>query len=266
MRRLFLACLILLCCAGVLWGAGMKKKKPLPQDFGSVTINNYSQQAGMPPVVFDHWVHRKNYTCRLCHVDIGFGMTANSTQIHAADNGKGFFCGVCHNGSSTFNKAKIFASCATTYNREEYKRCVKCHALEKDPAREEAFYRFQEGMPRETFGNGINWEKAEEMGRIKLVDTLEGVSLKKGTMKVQKDFTLKGKVEGMPDIIFSHAKHTVWNGCEVCHPDIFVGIRKGASKYSMIDLFDGKYCGVCHDKVAFPQSDCKRCHAKPVAG
>jgi c(7)-type cytochrome triheme protein len=250
--------------ASVLWAAGTKKKKALPYEFGSVTINNYSQQAGMAPVVFDHWLHRKNYTCRLCHVDIGFGMTANSTKIRAADNSKGYFCGTCHNGSTTYGKSKIFESCSASYSRDDYKRCVKCHALEKDPAREEAFYQFLDKMPRETFGNGINWQKAEEGGLLKLVDQLDGVSMRKSGMKVQADFALKPKVEGMPNIIFSHSKHTVWNGCEVCHPDIFVGIKKGASKYSMIELFEGKYCGVCHDKVAFPQTDCKRCHATPV--
>jgi len=265
MKRMVLVCLILFGGATVLWGAGTKKKKALPHDFGSVTIGNYSQRAGMPPVVFDHWVHRKNYTCRVCHVDIGFGMTTNSTQMRAVDNAKGYFCGACHNGSTTFNKVRIFESCATTYTREDYKRCVKCHAVEKDPAREEAFYRFMEKMPKETFGNGINWEKAEDAGLLKLVDSLDGVSLKKNTMKIQGDFSLKSKVEGMPDIIFSHEKHTVWSGCELCHPDIFVGIKKGASKYSMIELFDGKYCGVCHDRVAFPQTDCKRCHAKSAA-
>ena len=266
MKRMFLVCLILLTGTGVLWAAGTKKRKPLPYDFGSVSISNYSHQAGMAPVVFDHWVHRKSYTCRLCHVDIGFGMTANSTKIRAADNGKGYFCGTCHNGTTLFNKAKIFQSCTPTYSREEYKRCVKCHALEKDPAREEAFFHFLEKMPRETFGNGIDWEKAEQAGLLKLVDQLEGVSLKKTGMKIQGDFAIKSKTEGMPDIIFSHTKHTVWNGCELCHPDIFVGVKKGATKYSMIELFDGKYCGVCHDKVAFPQTDCKRCHSKPVSG
>jgi len=265
MKRIFLVCTMLLAGSSLVWAAGgSKKKKPLPYDFGSVTISNYSQQAGLQPVVFDHWVHRKNYTCRLCHVDIGFGMTANSTKIRASDNAKGYFCGTCHNGKSQFGSTKIFDSCATSFGKEEYGRCQKCHSLEKDSAQEESFFRFLDKMPRETLGNGINWEKAEQTGALRLVDQLEGVSVKKGGMKIQGDFALKSKVEGMPDIIFSHAKHTVWNGCELCHPDIFVGIKKGATKYSMIELFDGKYCGVCHDKVAFPQTDCKRCHARPV--
>jgi c(7)-type cytochrome triheme protein len=68
----------------------------------------------------------------------------------------------------------------------------------------------------------------------------------------------------MPDIIFSHKKHTVWNGCELCHPDIFMGVKKGNSKYSMVDISEGKSCGACHVNVAFPITDCQRCHSKPV--
>jgi len=68
----------------------------------------------------------------------------------------------------------------------------------------------------------------------------------------------------MPDIIFSHAKHTVWNGCEGCHPEIFMGVKRGATKYSMVDIFEGKYCGACHVAVAFPTIDCQRCHSRPV--
>jgi c(7)-type cytochrome triheme protein len=119
-------------------------------------------------------------------------------------------------------------------------------------------------MPKETFGNGINWEKAEVDGSIKLTDYLEGVSVKKAKFKIQQDFSIKPKTEGMPDIIFSHTKHTVWNGCELCHPDIFIGIKKGTTNYSMVELFEGKYCGACHDKVAFPLTDCQRCHSKPA--
>ncbi len=68
----------------------------------------------------------------------------------------------------------------------------------------------------------------------------------------------------MPDIIFSHRKHTDWNGCDTCHPDIFIGVKKGKTKYTMIEIFDNKYCGVCHGKVAFPLMGCQRCHTEQV--
>ena len=67
----------------------------------------------------------------------------------------------------------------------------------------------------------------------------------------------------MPDIIFSHDKHVVWNGCELCHPQIF-GVNKANSVYGMQQIFDGEYCGACHGSVAFTNMDCQLCHTKNV--
>ena len=67
----------------------------------------------------------------------------------------------------------------------------------------------------------------------------------------------------MPSIILSHDKHSVWNGCELCHPQIFP-IRKGEKVYDMQDIFDGSFCGACHGSVAFPNTDCRLCHTEDV--
>lgn len=244
--------------------SGVKKKRPLPQDFGKTIINNYSERAGLAPVVFDHWVHRAKFTCRLCHVDIGFGMKTGTTGIRAADNINGSYCGTCHNGKTTFNGVKVFGSCERKVSGDDTKQCERCHSAGKNVRKEYDFYKFTQNFPRERFGNGVDWEKAESLGAIKLIDYIEGVSIKRQSLAVQKDFALSSKVGGMPEIIFSHKKHTVWNGCEVCHPEIFVGVKKGTTKYSMVEIFEGKYCGVCHNTVAFPLLDCQRCHTKPV--
>jgi len=127
------------------------------------------------------------------------------------------------------------------------------------------FAQFTNTFPKERFGNGINWEEAEATRYIKPTDYLEGVSIKRSSLAVQKDMSLDAKIEGMPAIIFSHKKHTVWNGCELCHPEIFIGVKKGTTKYTMVEIFEGKYCGVCHGKVAFPTLDCQRCHTKQVS-
>ena len=126
------------------------------------------------------------------------------------------------------------------------------------------FGAFTKSFPRGRFGNGIDWEKAEEQGLIKPSDFLEGVSIARKPLAVQKDFALSPRLVGMPGIIFSHRKHTVWNGCELCHPEIFVGVRRGVSQYTIVENFEGKYCGTCHLKVAFPLLDCQRCHTEPV--
>jgi len=261
-RLLFVTCLILVFAGLTLAQTGVKKKRPLPYDYGRVIINNYSEKVGLAPVVFDHWLHRAKFTCRLCHVDIGFAMKTGATDIKADDNMKGYYCGTCHNGKMLHNDRRIFEACSK--NREDIKRCERCHSMGKDVKKEYVFNIFTEKLPKERFGNGINWEAAESEGLIKPINFLEGISIKRPSLEVQKDFSLGAKVKGMPEIIFSHKKHTVWNGCEVCHPEIFVGVKKGTTKYSMVEIFDAKYCGVCHGTVAFPLIDCQRCHTKPV--
>jgi c(7)-type cytochrome triheme protein len=254
--------LLLLSCTPLI--AQTKKKRPLPYEYGRVVINNSSERSNMAPVVFEHWIHRRRFTCRVCHVDVGFGMRAGSTGIKAIDNERGFYCGSCHNGKLMVDGKSLFQACAPTMTAENHKRCDRCHSLGKNVQTEVDFFQFSAPLPKERFGNGIDWEKAEEMGLIKPATELEGFSGRKNSMATQKDFALNPKVEGMPDIIFSHQKHTVWNGCELCHPDIFVGVKRGNSHYSMVDISEGKSCGACHVSVAFPLTDCQRCHAKPV--
>ncbi len=256
---------VLLALAGLAVAqTGVKKKRALPHEYGNVIINNYSEKAGMAPVEFNHWLHRALYTCRLCHVDLAFAMKAEASNIKAADNKKGFYCGTCHNGKMLYNNKPVFGSCQLPYPPEEVMNCVRCHSIGREVRQQYDFYTFTEKFPKERFGNGIDWDKAAAEGHITPVDLIEGVSIKRKPMKVQPDFSLNAKVAGMQDIIYSHAKHTVWSGCEGCHPEIFVGVKKGLTKYSMEEIYQGKYCGVCHLKVAFPLLDCQRCHTKAV--
>lgn len=266
MKKLIALVLMSIAGAGICVAAGgVKKKRMPPYDYGKVVIANFSAKAGLSPVRFDHWSHRARFSCRVCHIDIGFAMQAGATQIKASDNANGYYCGTCHNGRMTVEGKKVFAACERTVTDENRGRCAVCHREGDATDRADAFYSFAEKMPRERLGNGIDWEDAEARGLIKPVTRLEGISPRASSLPIQKDFSLTAKVAGMPEIIFSHKKHTVWNGCEFCHPEIFVGVKKGMTKYSMVDIFEGKYCGVCHDKVAFPQSDCQRCHTKPVS-
>lgn len=256
-------------------GGGVKKKRPLPHAYGRVVIDNYKEAWHVRgvlavPVVFDHWLHRARFTCRLCHIDIAFAMEAGVTGIRASDNINGYYCGTCHNGKMVYNGEKVFDSCSKDFQKEDnnwekdIKRCIRCHSAGKNVTKEYDFYKFTEKLPKERFGNGIDWEKAEADGLIKPVDFIERVSIKRPQLiKVQEDLNIEPKNEGIPDIIFSHKKHTVWNGCEVCHPDIFM-VKKATTKYSCVKNFEGKYCGACHKTVAFPMLDCQRCHTKPT--
>ncbi len=235
-----------------------------PHVYGRVILGSYSTSAGLAPVAFDHWLHRPMYTCRLCHVDIGFAMEGGATKIRAATNRDGFHCGSCHNGKSTYKGKIIFAACADNSAREEPGRCGRCHAAGDPGKKKKEFDEIFGNFPRKGVGNAVDWEEAESKGLIKPLDFVEGISIGRSPLKMEKEMTIKSKGSWMSDVMFSHKKHAAWNGCEVCHPEIFPSTKQGTVKYSMFQISGGQYCGVCHDKVAFALLDCQRCHINPV--
>jgi c(7)-type cytochrome triheme protein len=236
---------------------GFRKKRPAYHEYANVVINNVSEKNNMAPVVYNHWLHRAKYTCRLCHVGLKFVMKAGATGISENANNQGLYCGACHNGREAFAPVNKGPS-----GEKTGENCDRCHSYGKKVKFERNFYKFTKDFPRARFGNGINWLKTEAMGLVNLKDYLEGVSPRK-KMEKPDEVVLKAKVKEMPDIIFSHDKHAVWNGCENCHPLIF-SEKKGANKFTMAEIFDGKYCGTCHGKVSFSTLDCQRCHVKRI--
>ena len=82
MKKVCLILLLVLVCSGLVVAQLEPKKRPLPSDYGNVVMNNYSEKAGLSPVVFDHWLHRARFTCRLCHVDIAFAMKRTAQSRH----------------------------------------------------------------------------------------------------------------------------------------------------------------------------------------
>lgn len=250
--------------AVLLSAAAAAENTSAQSEYGRVVISNHAARSGLAPVVFDHWLHRAKFTCRLCHIDIGFAMSAGGTGITAATNRQGYHCGACHNGKRPAGDKAIFAACAENAPADARARCNRCHSHGVKGAREIEYAAFTEKLPKTPLGGGIDWEDAEARGLIKPVDTLDDVSLQRPRIRTQKDFSIEAKASWMGDVIFSHKKHATWNGCEVCHPDIFPSVQKGGKPYSMFQIIEGRYCGACHDKVAFPLQDCKRCHVKPV--
>jgi len=257
MARILFSAVLVMLLASQAFSFGEKVKRPKARDYGNVVIDNYSSDRGETPVIFPHWVHRAKFTCRLCHVDLGFAMRAGETDIVESDNTAGLFCGACHNGQVAFGPYLEIAG------QDSFKQCERCHSQGKKVSMKNDFAAFRREMPRERFGNGIDWMTAEKEGQIKLVDYLEGISLPRTQFKKPENFKLSANEQKMPQIIFSHELHAVWNGCETCHPEIFP-VKKGSQPYSMQEIFAGQYCGACHDKVAFPNLDCQRCHATAV--
>jgi len=118
-----------------------------------------------------------------------------------------------------------------------------------------------EGLPMtETgLGNGVHWVKALDDGNLKprwerTDPSAEPMVMDMNIVRVPKS--------SMPDVVFPHRQHTLWLACSNCHPDIFIP-RKGANQINMAAILLGQKCGVCHGKVSFPISECKRCHSQP---
>ncbi len=252
--------LLLLACGAALLGniavaqIYLPKPPPEPREYGKVVLANHATE-GPGPVVFDHWLHRSMFTCRLCHVDVGFAMEANATGISASTNRAGFHCGACHDGKRLYEGRSIFAACSDAAPGKE---CERCHKSGKKGVRKYEYKEFTAKFPKDTYG--VNWEAAEKSGLIHPVDFIDGLSVKKAPIRSREDFTVKAAYSWVHPILFSHEKHSTWNGCELCHPEIFAAAKKGTVHYSMFANIEGRYCGACHGNVAFPLNNCQKCH------
>jgi c(7)-type cytochrome triheme protein len=137
--------------------------------------------------------------------------------------------------------------------------CRRCHGNEGQSNADYAAL----ALPRGAFGE-VDWEKAEAEGKVHPVDTFDGVSMPRPPLRMDRDVSFASQGAWMQDVRFSHKKHAIWNGCEVCHPDIFPSTRAGTVKFTMLEISGGRYCGACHGKVAFALAYCEKCHVKPV--
>ncbi len=253
---LVLACVISLLAYIASAQIYLPQRPPDPSDYGKVILDNYSA-TGPGPVVFDHWLHRSMFTCRVCHVDVGFAMEAKATGMRASTNREGFYCGACHDGKKLFDGKTIFGACS---DAKSDPRCYRCHSLGKQGVRKYEYREFTAKFPKSYYG--VDWEAAEKSGIIKPIDFVEGLSAKKATMKTREDFAIQAGYPWVHPVEFSHEKHTLWSGCELCHPEIFPTAQKGTVRFSMLSNIEGRDCGACHGKVAFPLNNCQKCHPK----
>lgn len=112
-------------------------------------------------------------------------------------------------------------------------------------------------MAKSNSGNRVDWVKSLTEGSINPRYDRDNPDAKPVVM----DLNIVREVKGsMPDVVYPHKQHTEWLDCSNCHPDIFIP-QKGANSISMAAILLGQKCGVCHGKVAFPVSECRKCHS-----
>ena len=115
-------------------------------------------------------------------------------------------------------------------------------------------------LVRSRFGNNTDWVQSIESKKItprweRTNPFAEGMVMDLNIERVPaRSLTVQ-------TVVFPHKQHTEWLECSNCHPAIFVP-QKGANVISMPLILLGQKCGVCHGKVAFPVSECAKCHSK----
>ncbi len=220
-------------------------------EYGNIVMRRNSRKAGMLPVVFSHWSHRTQYTCRVCHQELGFSMRSDDTGITRREYLAGKFCGACHDGKTAF----------TVQGDRGAATCKNCHMENTNKLRQ----RFQEvaaSLPHSRFGNGIDWVAALNDEAITPRDSLLTPRVMAQIPNKLRAPIKLGTTSPRSDVTFPHEVHLSELDCSSCHPDIFNIKKKGTMAFTMERNIYGNFCGFCHMRVAFPLNDCKRCHPK----
>lgn len=113
-------------------------------------------------------------------------------------------------------------------------------------------------LPADGAGNQVHWVEALESGAIEPRTNI----LPETKVQVRDDEIIVARFGSMPAVVFPHRQHTLWLDCANCHEKLFVS-KAGANRLSMQKILDGEQCGVCHGAVAFPLTECLRCHSLP---
>lgn len=115
-------------------------------------------------------------------------------------------------------------------------------------------------LPKDRYGL-IDWAK---IVREKLIDPKFSLDPADDSEMppLQMDVLITAKGDFVDDVIYPHEMHTYWLKCEVCHPQIFIPAQ-GQNNMTMTGIVNGQWCGRCHNIVAFPLTDCKKCHSSP---
>jgi c(7)-type cytochrome triheme protein len=110
-------------------------------------------------------------------------------------------------------------------------------------------------LPPDTAGNFVRWVEALEKGVINPRTNIKPETV----VRLREDSIVISKFGSMPAVTFPPRQHTLWLDCSNCHESLFVS-KAGANKFRMQKILEGEQCGVCHGAVAFPLTECKRCH------
>lgn len=112
------------------------------------------------------------------------------------------------------------------------------------------------GLPHDFVGNQVRWVQALESGAINPRTNI----LPETKVNLRTTEVLLTHTAHMPLVKFPHRQHTLWLDCSNCHDSVFEQ-KPGGTLIGMFSVLSGEKCGLCHGAVAFPLTECKRCHS-----
>ena len=113
-------------------------------------------------------------------------------------------------------------------------------------------------LPPDSAGNKVSWIRAL---REHYIAPRTNILPETKIEVLDMDIVMEQTGE-LPLVLFPHKPHTEWLDCANCHNKIFVD-KVDANPINMFAILAGEYCGQCHGAVAFPLTECNRCHSIP---
>lgn len=111
-------------------------------------------------------------------------------------------------------------------------------------------------LPLDVVGNQVRWMRALDEGHIQPRTNIQPETI----VKLRTTDVLLKNTGEMALVRFPHRQHTAWLDCSNCHRELFAEAA-GATRINMMLILQGEKCGLCHGAVAFPLTECKRCHS-----
>jgi c(7)-type cytochrome triheme protein len=72
----------------------------------------------------------------------------------------------------------------------------------------------------------------------------------------------RSDLQGVRPVVFPHWFHRIRFRCKVCHQELGFEMRAGSNDVQMVDILDGKFCGMCHNnQIAWGPERCDLCHS-----
>ena len=115
-------------------------------------------------------------------------------------------------------------------------------------------------LPPDTAGNQVRWVDALRGGYIQ---PRTNIWPETNVNLLDKDVIMT-RTGSANYVRFPHLVHTEWLDCSNCHDHLFAR-EAGKTPVTMLAILSGEYCGRCHGAVAFPLTECNRCHSVPPA-